>query len=354
MRKAIEMSPNRTGFALACMALALTWAQTSGAARKAPRAEGAKKLRATKKAPATWTWDEQADKSVALKRGEQVVWRFNYAADQNKAYFHPVALPGGPVLTWDKPPDHVWHHALWFSWKFLNGVNYWEIDRKTGKPAGRSQWANVKVATRPDHSARISMDMTWRDPDDKAVLTGTRTVDVSAPDETGRYHFDWTCTFTAGKKDVLLDRTPLPGEPGGKGYGGYAGLSLRLAKDLIDRKAVTPTGPVKFEQDRYRDKAPAMDYNGTIGGKAVGVAVCDHADNLNHPTPWYAIASKKMSYYSPAVICYKPHTITAGKTLTLRYRVIVHADRWDAKTLKTECHRFATESAADKPKMSTP
>ena len=61
-----------------------------------------------------------------------------------------------------------------------------------------------------------------------------------------------------------------------------------------------------------------------------------------------------MSYFSPAVICYKPHTIPTGKTLTLRYRVIVHADRWDAKTLQTECERFATESAADNPKRSTP
>jgi len=335
------MGPDTRLLNLVCISLAIAWAYAAGAASDAPS-----------KTNGALRWDDRPGKSVALKRGEQVVWRFNYAADQNKAYFHPVALPGGPVLTWDKPPDHVWHHGLWFSWKFINGVNYWEINRKTGKPAGRSQWANVKVATRPDHTARITMDMTWRDPGGKAVLTGKRTVDVSAPDENGQYHFDWTCSFTAGKADVVLDRTPLPGEKGGKGFGGYAGLSVRLARELANRKATTPAGPVEFKQDRHRSKAPAMDFNGTIGGKPVGIGICDHPDNLNHPTPWYAIASKKMSYFSPAVICYKPHTVRAGKTLTLRYRVIVHAGRWDVKRLKSECERFATESAASKQRRS--
>jgi hypothetical protein len=47
-----------------------------------------------------------------------------------------------------------------------------------------------------------------------------------------------------------------------------------------------------------------------------------------------------MSYYSPAVICYGPHTVEAGEGFTLRYRVLVHDGRWDAERLKAESKRF--------------
>jgi hypothetical protein len=43
-----------------------------------------------------------------------------------------------------------------------------------------------------------------------------------------------------------------------------------------------------------------------------------------------------MSFFSPAVICYGPHTLPAGAVMTLRYRVIVHPGRWDRRRLDSE------------------
>jgi hypothetical protein len=292
-----------------------------------------------------WSWDNQPGRSVALKHNGTVVWQLNHGSDQPKPHFHPVALPNGRVVTWDRPPDHAWHHGLWFSWKYISGLNYWEPDRRTGKHQGSTEWENVKVDTRPDRSARIEMDLTYRPPDAPPVMIEKRVVDVSTPDEQGTYHFDWTSTFTAGAKDVQLDRTPLEGEPGGKPWGGYAGLSVRLAKGLTERQVATTEGPVPFgQQSSYRGKARAMDYSGLVDGQPVGVAICDHPDNLNHPTPWYAICAQPMSYFSPAVICYGSHTLEAGRSLTLRYRVIVHGDRWGAQRLQQEYDRFVREA----------
>jgi hypothetical protein len=48
-----------------------------------------------------------------------------------------------------------------------------------------------------------------------------------------------------------------------------------------------------------------------------------------------------MHYFSPAVICYQPHTVKAGERLALRYRVIVHSGRWDAERLRRAEARFA-------------
>ena len=70
------------------------------------------------------------------------------------------------------------------------------------------------------------------------MLAERRVIDISAPDDEGRYAMDWSMTFTAADDDVLLDRTPIPGEDKGGIWGGYAGLSLRWTADLTNCKIV--------------------------------------------------------------------------------------------------------------------
>ena len=53
--------------------------------------------------------------------------RWIYNADhRRRPHVHPLASPSGAVLTRDAPDDHPWHHALWFTIKFVNGENFWE------------------------------------------------------------------------------------------------------------------------------------------------------------------------------------------------------------------------------------
>ena len=81
-------------------------------------------------------------------RGTAVVWQFNYKTEEGKPYFHPITVAGSPALTDFRPADHPWHRALWFSWKYINGVLYWEEDRKTGKAPGETELTGVKVTAR--------------------------------------------------------------------------------------------------------------------------------------------------------------------------------------------------------------
>lgn len=288
----------------------------------------------------TCNWDSHPGESIGLCKGEVMLWQFHFGPEEPKPYFHPIALADGSVVTWNRPPDHVWHHGLWFSWKYLNGLNYWEPDA-SGKPAGRTEWSDVEVATRDDFSARIGMKLIYRPPEADPVLTEQRSIEISSPDRDGGVRMDWTCEFTAGDQDVVFDRTPLESEPGGKPWGGYAGLSCRLAKDLAHRQAESTEGPVQFnDQSRFRGKALALDYHGTIGDRMLGVAICDHPKNLNHPSPWYVIRATPMSYFSPAVICYGPYTLKAGTSMKLQYRVIIHAGAWSADRLRQEYDQF--------------
>jgi len=286
----------------------------------------------------------QGNGSLALADGDQIVWQFNYAADESKPSFHPVSLAGGgPVMTGYRPDDHPWHRALWFSWKFINGVNYWEEDRETGVSAGRTRWTTPSLEIREDFSAQIKMQLTYAPGNDKPLLIERRTIEISPPHADGSYWQDWTLEFTALAQDVVFDRTPLPSEPNGVVYGGYAGLSVRWAAELKDVQVTGTAGPVVFEEGRYRGKAQGVDYSGTITGDTVGIAILDHPLNLNAPSPWYVINTPILKYYSPAVICYAPHTLPAGEAMTLRYRVWIHPDSWDPERLKTEVTQFDTD-----------
>lgn len=288
---------------------------------------------------AAYAW-QQAPGRLALQQDGQILWQFLHGDQETKPSFHPLALPGGPALTWHRPADHRWHCALWFSWKYLNKVNYWEEDAKTGLPAGRTEWSAPKIETRPDFSARLHMELTYRPAQGAAVLREQRTIEIAPPSADGRQQQDWTCVFTALAPEVVLDRTPPPPGPDGKGPGGYAGLSIRLVREFEEVQVCTPTGAVSMATGRYRGKAMAVDYSGRVGDKECGFAFLDHPQNLNSPSPWYVINDGPMRFVNAAVLCFGPHTLKQGESFTLRYRVILHPGRWTPERLQQEAERY--------------
>ncbi|MCI0492194.1 MAG: PmoA family protein [Planctomycetes bacterium] len=287
-------------------------------------------------------WEQKAEQSIALVGQDGVVWQFNFGAEQPKPYFHPLGLPGLAPLTVDRPPDHAWHHGLWFSWKFINGVNYWEHMPETQRPLGRTAWSDVHINPHPDSSADIVMELTYSLPDGPVVLKEHRKLFLSAPDELGQYWIDWRSDFQAGEADVTLACTPVPPAPGGVAHGGYGGLSIRYARELDERRASSAEQEAEFAGDGiHRSKSVAFDYNGLIAGREAGIAMLDHPDNPRHPIDWYAIRSDVMSYLNAAFMTYEPFDVPARGSFTLRYRLIVHPGRWDAAKLRSEYQEYA-------------
>jgi hypothetical protein len=296
-----------------------------------------------------WSWLEKPGSSVALidnRHAGQIVWKFNYAAELTTPFFDPLAVAGGPSISWNQPPDHAWHHGLWFSWKDINGIEYWQHVEGTDRPEGTTAWSHVCVNTSGEGAATIQLDLTYSPPGAQSLLGERRTIELSAPDASGSYHIDWIACFSAGDQPVVLDRVPIPPHPQGANWGGFGGLSVRFDKQLAERQLVAANGPVAYGPDGIaRFNSPAVDYNGVINGQPVGLAVLDAPANPRHPVSWYAIASD-MSYLNPAILTYAPLKVEAGETLELRYRLVVHAGRWDAGKLRSV---FAEFSPRDPP-----
>ncbi len=271
---------------------------------------------------------QQGDSSLALLNHDRIVWQFNYGKDTRKPYFHPLALADGTILTCLSPRDHPWHRALWFSWKMINGVNYWEEDPKTGLPDGRTEVVDAKIVPNQDYSATIMLTLTYHTPDGPTLLTEKRRIAVSAPDRDGAYRIDWDGRFTAGNQNVLLQ--------GGTAGGGYAGLSVRISQStkdwrLIDSegRADLPGGPVA--KNTHGQKARWMDFSmvDTATGQTGGIAILQHPSTFRFPTHWHNVMDDKFpfGYFSPAPLWAEPFNLEAGKSLGANYRIVVHPGR---------------------------
>jgi hypothetical protein len=279
-------------------------------------------------------WQVAPD-SLAWLAGTNVLWRFNFAGTEGKPFFHPLSAQGGKVLTEARPADHPWHYGLWFSWKYLNGVNYWEQDRQTGKAAGVTRWVPPVIQTNADGSATVNLALEYVHPSGQVELREQRDLVISAVAADGSYTIDWTATFRAGTNSVKLERTPMPGEPGGQVNGGYAGLSLRLAPAPVKVSLVTERGTVtEFASNRARPDARALACNQSLDERALGgVAILSHPSNLQDQSPWYAVVSDQMRFYCAAILAPKPLVLHSGESLCLRYRIIVRPEPWTQETL---------------------
>lgn len=246
------------------------------------------------------------EKTVRLRRGEKTIWELHLKAPEGKPYIGPLCLPDGRDVALLRPKDHVWHLGAWFSWKYLNGVNYWEPSHGKTKLADHS----VKF---DGAAAEVTLHLVYFDARDpgKIVLSEERVISFSAPDETGSYAMTSRHRFTAGEKDVKLDRTP-PHSHGG----GYAGLAFRMSPTLSAFELKCENG--ETEMTKIREKSASwIEYREKETGLGVRMTVLKGTPE----TRFYAQHRENYCFVNPCPVLTAPRTIPAGETLELAYEI---------------------------------
>ncbi|MGN0853683.1 MAG: DUF6807 family protein [Kiritimatiellia bacterium] len=267
---------------------------------------------------------EQTKTGVRMMRNGRTLWNFEFDPPEGRPHFHPLTLPGGRTLTDIRPKDHVWHLGYWFSWKFINGVNYWEpadAKRQGTEPEGRTRV--VKTAVRRDGlDCAIDMALEYGPrAEPRPVLAEDRKILIDPPDPNGGYTITVRHKFTA-LTDVTLDRTPPHGDPAtGVWGGGYAGPTIRLDPALADAFQVrghaggTSSAAVTARETTFVDLSdPATGEGFTF-------------TQLKAPATgrFYLWPDRKMVNASPVYTA--PLVLKKGEVLELAYRLAVHADR---------------------------
>ncbi len=267
---------------------------------------------------------EKTATGVKMSRDGKTLWNLEIDNPEGRPFFHPLALPSGKPLTDVRPKDHVWHLGYWFSWKFINGVNYWEpadAKRQGTEPAGATRVTKKRVQT-DGLDCVVNLELDYGPRGAKTpVLKEARTITIDPPDPNGGYIITTRHVFTA-LEDVTLDRTPPHGDvKKGMWGGGYAGATLRLdsaaAKALSVRGFAGGTTPAACTGA----ETTFLDFTDPSTGEGVTFT------QLTAPASgkFYLWPDKRM--INPSPVYDAPITLKKGETLKLAYKLAVHADK---------------------------
>jgi hypothetical protein len=290
--------------------------------------------------PVAWAQDKkpafewkETDTSIALFCQGKVVWQHVHDKKTGKPYMR-LGLLDGTELTRPCPypknyarSDHPWHKALWWSWKYINRVNFWEGTQEGTEPV------KVKVEHHDDGSALLTLEISYHQKDQPPIVHEKRVIRVSAPDERGSYCIDWEATFTpAGEKDVVFNKNS---------YGGFAYRGA--AEYAKDKKK--PEGWVFLDSEGRKDKSNNQKcrwvaFIGTAqNGKPAAIAMFDHPSNPRHPSWWQT--RNNYPYLNPSFTCKEDYTLKAGEKLVLKYLVMVHEGKADQDLFEGQWRKYA-------------
>ena len=121
---------------------------------------------------------------------------------EGKPYFE-LRVPGSrnEYITAARPPDHLWHPALFFAWKQVNGRSFWE-PRRDGAANRVVSHSETPTADGAIFESELAYEVKGR-----AILRERRTVKATVKPD-GGYSLDWTGRFEA--LDDLAFRRPAP------------------------------------------------------------------------------------------------------------------------------------------------
>ncbi|MGE3803121.1 MAG: PmoA family protein, partial [Gemmataceae bacterium] len=254
-----------------------------------------------------------------------------------RPYFHPLHGPTGKVITQmgeipGEKKAHFHHTALWISHQKFTPkgepvCNNWQIG------PNRSRMRHVKFDTIQSGplAARFVEKLDWLNvKGDKTVLAETRTVTVPKRDAAARA-IDLEIVLTGQDLPVTLDKTP------------YHLVAVRVLDAMLPKKG----GEILNSEGKKSppDGTPArwIDIAGKLDDDWQGVALFDHPDNLRHPPPCLQFAGQTIGL-SPTHK--EPYTIEPGKTLKLKYRVLVHAGNAEAGKVAAEYDAFVKKASS--------
>ena len=256
---------------------------------------------------------------VRLTRGGRTVWNLEVETPEGRPFFHPLTLPGGRTLTDLRPADHVWHLGYWFSWKFINGVNYWEpadAERKGAEPAGATRVVAKSVKV-DGLSCRVGLDLSYGPRSKEPVLSERREISVGPPDGDGGYAIATHHLFTA-LADVTLDRSePWGSVESGKWGAGYAGPTLRIDSALAAAFSVRGSAGGATPGECTARETKRLEFTDPATGE------CVVFEQLKAPASarFYLWPDKRM--VNPSVVYTGALKLKKGETLELAYRLSV-------------------------------
>lgn len=263
---------------------------------------------------------------VSLGSTKILEYVYGAAEDPNPS-FRLVKTNGGHTITLYRPWDHPWHPGMFFSWKYINGLNFWE-----SMYHGKKNVAVTESFVPMEGNIGFEQKLSYVTYEGKKLLKENRMVRIEHGDE--GYLVHWQGSFVPEDGPVTLDRTENTKE---SPWGGYAGLSCRLNRNFLGPVITTDLG-VYAADDAFSKSFKWCDYSGKLDGyieeQWAGICLIDHPSNLRHPSPKLTYDYKDMQFLSAGFLFNEPYVLNMGETLQLNYTFYVHDGQVQEEKLK--------------------
>lgn len=296
--------------------------------------------------------ENDSDKKIDVLIGGKIFTSYRWPDNVCKPILYPVFTSAGTEITRGYPikpktgelTDHAHQVGMWLTYGNVNGNDFWG----NGSEGLGTKNANGGVIK------HLKFDKISEGTGEGVLVTSESWVDTSGKEllkEHTEYHFiaeglfriiDRITTLTADDKDVSMPDT----KEGMFGIRVARQLELPSKEDVTNTDAQGNPTTVKAISNEgvtgnYRSsegttglgvwgtRARWMDLYGKIGGENISLVICDHPENQGYPTYWHA---RGYGLFSANPLGANDFTegkkqvnfsISAGKSTTFRYRVIV-------------------------------
>jgi hypothetical protein len=265
--------------------------------------------------------------SLAVLVNDAPLFTYRFGDSLPKPYLHPLHLPNGAVITEDSPPDYPEHHGLFFGWEEVNGVDFW--NEGAASAPGKVTTESVEVTPlAEERKLAVIAEHRWRAPDDRVLLDEKRSFVVMEPEETGWQLFDWVSEFHAPDEEVVFHSRQRA-----------MGLSWRGPDSLAEGRYLNARHRERSATEGHAAEWCAYSGPERAGPNAAGIAFLAGRRNP-HPRPEFHTQSQPFPFMSASFGYRTPFIVPAGKTVALKYRIVLHDGPMDSISLQMHYTAF--------------
>jgi hypothetical protein len=275
---------------------------------------------------------------IAVEIGGKPFTTYYFTPEVAKPYFQPLRSAQGTIVTRGFPifneipaahrldPNLEPHQRpMYFGHGNINGYDFWGEEafvKYYGKDAssqyGRQVFRKIDEMNGGPDSGTLKAAFDLVGSDGKPFAEETQSYTFRGDSE--RRIVDCEFTITANHGPVKMGDTK---------EGTFA---IRVAPELTEPKVhMLNSNGLVGEKEIWGKRADWVDYSGVVSGEKLGIAIFDNPQNLRHPSTWHARGYGLFSVnpFGESYFYRDPkrdgsYTIEPGKSLTLRYRVLIH------------------------------